>query len=211
MKSFAYYLFIFTVIVQACSFIGSRSSDDNRRPQLAFVVRATEEGGEAAAKEEGKTCGSEGEQQCAASSSSAETAPSTTETDTVDTTTTTTTTTTTDASSEKEETPVQDDEEEDPNCPSRALIIRCAGKHLDTNQNGKLDRDELETAITALPWYARGILQILGSVDKMMTKCDMDGDDAISMDYDMIHNKDQCLASCFKRRAFKKSFFPDCE
>ena len=168
MKSFAYYLFIFTVIVQACSFIGSRSSDDNRRPQLAFVVRATEEGEEAAAEEEGKTCGSEGEQQCAASSSSAETKPSSTETDTVDTTTTTTTTTTTDASSEKEETPVQDDEEEDPNCPSRALIIRCAGKHLDTNQNGKLDRDELETAITALPWYARGILQILGSVDKMV-------------------------------------------
>ena len=164
MKSFAYYLFIFTVIVQACSFIGSRSSDDNRRPQLAFVVRATEEG-----EEEGKTCGSEGEQQCAASSSSAETAPSSTETDTVDTTTTTTTTTTTDAASEKkEETPVQDDEEEDPICPSRALIIRCAGKHLDTNQNGKLDRDELETAITALPWYARGILQILGSVDKMV-------------------------------------------
>ena len=163
MKSFAYYLFIFTVIVQACSFIGSRSSDDNRRPQLAFVVRATEEG-----EEEGKTCGSEGEQQCAASSSSAETAPSSTETDTVDTTTTTTTTTTDAASEKKEETPVQDDEEEDPSCPSRALIIRCAGKHLDTNQNGKLDRDELETAITALPWYARGILQILGSVDKMV-------------------------------------------
>lgn len=44
-----------------------------------------------------------------------------------------------------------------------------------------------------------------------MKKCDIDGDDAISMDYDMIHNKDNCLASCFKRRAFKNSFFPDCE
>eukprot|EP00531_Pseudo-nitzschia_arenysensis_P019798 CAMPEP_0116134710 /NCGR_PEP_ID=MMETSP0329-20121206/10796_1 /TAXON_ID=697910 /ORGANISM="Pseudo-nitzschia arenysensis, Strain B593" /LENGTH=127 /DNA_ID=CAMNT_0003629449 /DNA_START=128 /DNA_END=511 /DNA_ORIENTATION=+ len=102
-------------------------------------------------------------------------------------------------------------EEEDPNCPSRDLIIRCAGKHLDANQNGKLDRNELEDAMNSLPWYARGILQILGSVDKMMKKCDIDGDDAISMDYDMIHNKDSCLASCFKRRAFKNSFFPDCE
>eukprot|EP00539_Tryblionella_compressa_P017171 CAMPEP_0178849364 /NCGR_PEP_ID=MMETSP0746-20121128/19894_1 /TAXON_ID=913974 /ORGANISM="Nitzschia punctata, Strain CCMP561" /LENGTH=154 /DNA_ID=CAMNT_0020514547 /DNA_START=18 /DNA_END=482 /DNA_ORIENTATION=+ len=97
--------------------------------------------------------------------------------------------------------------EEDPNCPSRDLIIRCAGKHLDTNNNGKLDRSELESAIGSLPWYARGILQILGSVDKMMKKCDIDGDDAISMDYDMIHNKDQCLATCFKRKAFKNSFF----
>jgi hypothetical protein len=142
--------------------------------------------------------------------------------------------------------------EEDPNCPSRESIIRCAGKHLDTNQNGKLDRPELESAIASLPWYARGILQILGSVDKMvgiqgkesgwiavkaskllfarvskdycshafplsfntcwqMKKCDVDGDDAISMDYDMHHNKDQCLASCFKRKAFKNSFFPDCQ
>jgi len=99
----------------------------------------------------------------------------------------------------------------DPNCPSRDVIIRCAGKYLDTNQNGKLDRPELQGAIDSLPWYARGILQILGSVDKMMKKCDMDGDDAISMDYDMIHNKDQCLASCFKRKAFRNSFFPDCE
>jgi hypothetical protein len=57
---------------------------------------------------------------------------------------------------------------EDPTCPSRDLIIRCAGKHLDTNGNGKLDRSELETAIGSLPWYARGILQILGSVDKMV-------------------------------------------
>eukprot|EP00536_Pseudo-nitzschia_multiseries_P002259 jgi/Psemu1/294763/fgenesh1_pm.30_\ len=99
----------------------------------------------------------------------------------------------------------------DPNCPSRDVIIRCAGKYLDTNENGKLDRPELQGAIDQLPWYARGILQILGSVDKMMKKCDMDGDDAISMDYDMIHNKDQCLASCFKRKAFRNSFFPDCE
>lgn len=57
---------------------------------------------------------------------------------------------------------------EDPNCPSRDLIIRCSGKHLDTNGNGKLDRPELEAAIGSLPWYARGILQILGSVDKMV-------------------------------------------
>ena len=48
-------------------------------------------------------------------------------------------------------------------------------------------------------------------ISSQMTKCDTDGDDAISMDYDMIQNKDQCLTSCFKRRAFKNSFFPDCE
>ncbi|CAJ1966690.1 unnamed protein product [Cylindrotheca closterium] len=101
--------------------------------------------------------------------------------------------------------------EEDPNCPSRAYVIRCAGKYLDTNQNGKLERAELETAINSLPWYSRGLLQILGSVDKMMKKCDMDGDDAISMTTDMEQNKDQCLATCFKRKAFKSAFFPDCE
>ena len=100
---------------------------------------------------------------------------------------------------------------EDPSCPSRAHVIRCAGQVLDTNGNGKLERDELQTAIDKLPWYGRGVINILGSIDKMMKKCDMDGDDAISMDYDMDHNQHQCLATCFKRRAFKTAFFPDCE
>ena len=74
-----------------------------------------------------------------------------------------------------------------------------------------LDRDELQTAIDRLPWLARGVLQILGSVDKMMKKCDVDGDGAISIDYDMEHNKETCLATCFKRRAFKSAFFPGCD
>lgn len=45
---------------------------------------------------------------------------------------------------------------EDPNCPSRAYVIRCAGAYLDTDKNGKLERHELEAAIAKLPWYARG-------------------------------------------------------
>ena len=68
------------------------------------------------------------------------------------------------------EDPVEEDPvKEDPNCPSRDLIIRCAGEYLDENKNGKLDRSELQGAIDKLPWYARGILQILGSVDKMVS------------------------------------------
>jgi hypothetical protein len=98
----------------------------------------------------------------------------------------------------------------DPHCPDREHIIRCAGAYLDTNKNGKLDRSELDAAINGLPWFGRGIVKLLGNTDKMMKKCDVDKDDAISMDYDMIHNKETCLATCFKRRAFKQSFFPDC-
>jgi hypothetical protein len=59
--------------------------------------------------------------------------------------------------------------------------------------------------------YARGIVNLLGNTDKMMKKCDIDQDDAISMDYDMLHNQDTCLASCFKRKAFKQTFFADCK
>jgi EF hand len=99
----------------------------------------------------------------------------------------------------------------DPNCPSRSHIIKCAGKYLDTDQDGYLSRKELDTAINRLPWYGRGILQLLGSTDKMMHKCDVDKDGYISMDYDMVHNEDKCLKTCFKRRAFKSSFFPDCK
>lgn len=99
----------------------------------------------------------------------------------------------------------------DPKCPDRDHLMRCARVHLDKNGNGMLDRNELQEAIDSLPWYARGILKILGSVDKMMKKCDVDGDDAISIDYDMEHNKETCLATCFKRKAFKAAFFSDCE
>mmetsp|Transcript_14268 Transcript_14268/g.32412 ORF Transcript_14268/g.32412 Transcript_14268/m.32412 type:complete len:169 (+) Transcript_14268:83-589(+) len=99
----------------------------------------------------------------------------------------------------------------DPNCPNRDHLVRCAAEHLDKNKNGKLDRNELDDAVASLPWYARGLLNILGSVNKMMQKCDVDGDGAISIDYDMQNNKETCLATCFKRRAFKGAFFPECD
>mmetsp|Transcript_29795 Transcript_29795/g.43941 ORF Transcript_29795/g.43941 Transcript_29795/m.43941 type:complete len:185 (-) Transcript_29795:160-714(-) len=101
--------------------------------------------------------------------------------------------------------------EEDPSCPSRPHIVRCAGEYLDTDKNNKLERSELEAAMSKLPWYARGILRIIGSVDKIMKKCDYDGDGAISIDVDMEKTKETCLATCFKRRSFKSAFFPDCE
>ena len=101
-------------------------------------------------------------------------------------------------------------EKEDESCPSRPFVIQCAGRFLDVNQNGLLERAELQSAIDALPWYSRGIISILGSVDKMMKKCDLDRDGAISIDYDMKNNGETCLATCFKRLAFKKAFFPEC-
>eukprot|EP00545_Synedropsis_sp_CCMP1620_P012527 CAMPEP_0119004638 /NCGR_PEP_ID=MMETSP1176-20130426/1265_1 /TAXON_ID=265551 /ORGANISM="Synedropsis recta cf, Strain CCMP1620" /LENGTH=174 /DNA_ID=CAMNT_0006956373 /DNA_START=44 /DNA_END=568 /DNA_ORIENTATION=- len=111
----------------------------------------------------------------------------------------------------KVEEPVAPVVEEDPSCPSRPHIIRCAAKYLDTNKNNKLDREELETAIDALPWLARGVLRIIGSVNTIMKKCDYDEDGAISIDYDMDQTTETCLASCFKRRAFKSAFFADCD
>jgi len=101
--------------------------------------------------------------------------------------------------------------EEESRCPSREHVIKCAGKSLDSNGNGLLERSELQSAISSLPWWSRGILNILGSVDKMMVKCDVDGDGAISMDYDMKNNAETCLATCFKRRSFKAAFFSDCD
>mmetsp|Transcript_17108 Transcript_17108/g.21325 ORF Transcript_17108/g.21325 Transcript_17108/m.21325 type:complete len:161 (-) Transcript_17108:108-590(-) len=102
-------------------------------------------------------------------------------------------------------------EPEDPSCPSRPHIVRCAAAHLDVDKNGRLERSELEAAIDALPWLSRGVLKIIGSVDKIMAKCDADRDGAISIDYDMDATTETCLASCFKKRAFKGAFFPDCE
>jgi len=116
---------------------------------------------------------------------------------------------------QEEESPasetVQQVVKEDPKCPSREHVIQCAGEYLDTNGNGLLEREELETAIDKLPWLSRGVLKILGSIDKMMAKCDIDGDGAISIGYDMKHNGETCLATCFKRRAFKSAFFSECQ
>lgn len=44
------------------------------------------------------------------------------------------------------------DEPVDPNCPNRSHIIKCAGKYLDTDFDGKLSRRELDTVIERLPW-----------------------------------------------------------
>ena len=112
-----------------------------------------------------------------------------------------TTTTTTETTSEGEE---------DPACPSRPHVIRCAAKYLDTNQNGALEKSELETAMNTVPWILRSLLNIIGSVDAIMKKCDADGDGSIDIEVDMKATEETCLATCFKRKVFKKLFFPDC-
>jgi len=54
--------------------------------------------------------------------------------------------TTAEAEVEAEEEPIKPEEavEIDETCPDRDHIVRCTGAHLDTNRNGKLDRDELD-------------------------------------------------------------------
>ena len=116
-----------------------------------------------------------------------------------------------DAPAAAEEEQAVEKEPEDPACPSRPHIIRCAAAHLDVNKNNKLEREELQGAIDSLPFLARGVLKIIGSVDKIMAKCDADGDGAISIDHDMDATKETCLATCFKRKSFKRAFFPECD
>jgi hypothetical protein len=101
-------------------------------------------------------------------------------------------------------------EEEDPKCPSRPHIIRCAGKYLDTNNNGALERTELDAAMSQVSWIVRGLLKVIGSTDTIMKKCDADGDGKITIEQDMEATKETCLATCFKRKVFKQLFFPDC-
>mmetsp|Transcript_4082 Transcript_4082/g.8987 ORF Transcript_4082/g.8987 Transcript_4082/m.8987 type:complete len:202 (-) Transcript_4082:355-960(-) len=109
-----------------------------------------------------------------------------------------------------EAAPAEAVEEEDPKCPSRPHVIRCAAKYLDTNQNGALEREELDTAMGSVSWILRGLLKVIGSVDAIMKKCDADGDGQITIEEDMEATKETCLATCFKRKAFKSLFFPDC-
>lgn len=46
--------------------------------------------------------------------------------------------------------------EDDPNCPPRPHVIRCAAKYLDTNHNGRLEKEELESAMGGVSWLLRG-------------------------------------------------------
>lgn len=105
---------------------------------------------------------------------------------------------------------VVEEEEEDPKCPSRPHIIRCAAKYLDTNNNGALERTELDDAMAQVSWIVRGLLKVIGSTDTIMKKCDADGDGKITIEHDMEATKETCLATCFKRKVFKQLFFPDC-
>jgi hypothetical protein len=103
---------------------------------------------------------------------------------------------------------VVEEEEEDPKCPSRPHIIRCAAKYLDTNDNGALERTELDDAMAQVSWIVRGLLKVIGSTDTIMKKCDADGDGKITIEQDMEATKETCLATCFKRKVFKQLFFP---
>ena len=109
------------------------------------------------------------------------------------------------AAAEEEESVV-----EDPKCPSRPHVVRCAAKYLDTDQNGALEREELDSAMKGVSWIVRGLLKVIGSTDSIMKKCDADGDGKITIEQDMEATKETCLATCFKRKAFKQLFFPEC-
>ena len=89
-------------------------------------------------------------------------------------------------------------------------MVRCAAKYLDANQNGALERSELDAIMNDVPWLLRSLLRVIGSVDAIMKKCDADGDGKITIEQDMEQTKETCLATCFKRNAFKRLFFPDC-
>lgn len=99
---------------------------------------------------------------------------------------------------------------EDPKCPSRPHVVRCAAKFLDTDQSGALEREELDSAMKDVSWIVRGLLKVIGSTDAIMKKCDADGDGKITIEHDMEATKETCLATCFKRKAFKQLFFPEC-
>eukprot|EP00978_Attheya_sp_CCMP212_P036675 scaffold168110_cov58-Attheya_sp.AAC.3 len=57
----------------------------------------------------------------------------------------------------------------------------------------------------------KGLLKVIGSIDKIMAKCDHDKDGKISIEQDMEATKETCLATCFKRKAFKSAFFAECD
>jgi hypothetical protein len=99
---------------------------------------------------------------------------------------------------------------EDSTCPSRPQVVRCASKYLDTDQNGASEREELDSAMKGVSWIVRGLLKVIGSTDSIMKKCDADGDGKITIEQDMEATKETCLATCFKRKAFKQLFFPEC-
>ena len=107
-------------------------------------------------------------------------------------------------------TVVAEEEKLDPKCPSRPHVVRCAAKYLDTDKNGALEREELDNAMKNVSWIVRGLLKVIGSTDSIMKKCDADGDGKITIEHDMEATKETCLATCFKRKAFKQLFFPDC-
>ena len=90
---------------------------------------------------------------------------------------------------------------------------QCAARHLDLNSDSLLSRSELDTAIGTLNFLSRSVLKVIGSTDIIMSKCDYDSDGFIDMEPggDMEKSKETCLKQCFKRKAFKGAFFPECD
>ena len=73
------------------------------------------------------------------------------------------------SSEESESTTTETSEEEDANCPSRSHVIRCAAKYLDTNQNGILEREELDDVMKKVPWLLRGEILVFAPMIFLLT------------------------------------------
>ena len=93
-------------------------------------------------------------------------------------------------------------------CPTKKQAIDCFYSKCDLNNDGKISRKDLESAIDKyLPWYKRIPFHIFGGIGKIEEDCDANKDGVLTAKeaYKMKHT---CLNSCYKKKMTISTF--DC-
>jgi Ca2+-binding EF-hand superfamily protein len=90
-------------------------------------------------------------------------------------------------------------------CPTEKQAIDCFYSKCDSNQNGKISRKELESAIDKyLPWYKRIPFNLFGGVDQIIQDCDANKDGVLTAKE--AYKMKTCLNSCYKKKMTISTF-----
>ena len=91
-------------------------------------------------------------------------------------------------------------------CPTKKQAIDCFYSKCDLNNDGKINRKELESAIdNYLPWWERIPFNIFGGIDQILSDCDANKNGVLTAK-EAYHMKHTCLNSCYKKKMTISTF-----
>lgn len=91
-------------------------------------------------------------------------------------------------------------------CPDRNHTMTCFYTQADTNNDGRVSKQELQNSLDdELPWWKRQAFHLFGGIGRIMKDCDKNGDGFLTIP-ESFAMSETCMESCYKIQSTKDLF-----